>query len=353
MRLAYSHGLHKDMRTASVSPDLAIRGARVWWTIYTLDRRLGSTFGAPPGIRDEDMTIPLPALLDQSAEGNAHHIHVKICQVLGRVVTTVYSNEEMFKRVFLSTVQGVLRGAASLIDELSRFSAQCAGEISRVASHLNLCYHQCIIVASRPFLFHLLSRRLESTNPKQSLRLSSAVKGILQVCIDSAAQSVVVLTQLKAHDLLDVFLPFDLESVFSSALVLVIASAMYPKLLPENNWLDTCYDIFDYMKGKGNAIAGLRKSEVERLVHIRARTQHAQPLHDTSSMENSYRPENVTGDREVAAQATPDATASTEVSHPSLPSLDPFFSEWLMDGGFNETQMMDLADALNPEDMIF
>lgn len=318
-----------------------------------MDRRLASTFGVPPGVRDEDMTIPLPAMLDQTAEVGAHDIHVKICRVLGRVVTTVYSNEETFKKVFLSTVQEVLRGAASLIDELSRYSAGCAGEVSRVASHLNLCYHQCIILASRPFLFHLLSRRLESINPKQSLRLSSAVKGILQVCIDSAAQSVGILTQLKDHDLLDVFLPFDLESVFSSALVLVITSALYPKLLPENDWLNTCYNILDYMKERGNAIADLRRSEVERLVHIRCRTQIGEQLPNVSSFENGHLPGAVVGDHELTAQPTPDPTSATEISHPSLPSLDPFFDELFTDVGFNETQMMDLANALNPEDMVF
>ena len=42
----------------------------------------------------------------------------------------------------------VLKGAASLSAELQKFTQSCFGEISRVASHLNLAYHQ---VSLRPF----------------------------------------------------------------------------------------------------------------------------------------------------------------------------------------------------------
>lgn len=58
------------------------------------------------------------------------------------ISAAVYSSEEAFKKAFLSTVQEVLRGAGSLIGELARFSDSSAGEISHVAAHVNLSYHQ-------------------------------------------------------------------------------------------------------------------------------------------------------------------------------------------------------------------
>lgn len=57
-------------------------------------------------------------------------------------IAAVYGIEETLKKTFLSTAQEVLRGAASLADELTQFSESCVGEISRVAAHLNLAYRQ-------------------------------------------------------------------------------------------------------------------------------------------------------------------------------------------------------------------
>lgn len=76
---------------------------------------------------------------------------------------------------------------------------------------------QCILVTSRPVLFYALKQRLEGSAGSQSRPMSSTMKGLIQVCIDSATQIVSILAQLKQHDLLGKELVGEAHSTDSDA----------------------------------------------------------------------------------------------------------------------------------------
>lgn len=86
--MAQSHGLHTDMQANAVGPDLVRRGRRVWWTVYTLDRKMSSSMGVPNSLHDEDVTTPLTTSMDSEINPTGQILHVKICQVLGKVVSS-------------------------------------------------------------------------------------------------------------------------------------------------------------------------------------------------------------------------------------------------------------------------
>lgn len=321
MRVAISHGLHWDVQAQDVGENSVHRCRRIWWTVYALDRRLSAICGSPNSLRDEDITTPL--LPD--ASDPAFYLGVRISQLFGNVLSTVYSVDGKLVKKFSATVHTTLRGIAVLSDELAAYSDQCFGEVSRAAAHLNLAYHQCIILTTRPFLFALLQRRLANEHTASSFRLTASAKGLVQVCIDSAMQVLTILSNLKQHDLIDAFLPFDLDSASSAAFVLLMAANIHPKLVPTRDWLDTAYDVFDIMTSKGNALASLRKSEVEEL---------------DAKLRSSTKTKDQDDDAEDASHITP-------VDHASLPSLgDPFFDQWNQDDGLSGEQIMTLADEL-------
>lgn len=89
--MAQLHGLHTDMQASSVGADLVNRGRRVWWTVYTLDRKLSSSMGLPNSLHDRDVTAPSTpvAITDATSLGQA--IHVRICQLLGRIINSELS----------------------------------------------------------------------------------------------------------------------------------------------------------------------------------------------------------------------------------------------------------------------
>jgi hypothetical protein len=64
----------------------------------------------------------------------------------------------------------------------------------------------------------------------------------------------------------ETFLPFDLESVFVSTVILLIGPAIDPRLLESHpSWLEKAYAIFDEMIGDGNQVATFRRSELQQL----------------------------------------------------------------------------------------
>lgn len=321
MRVAISHGLHWDVQAQDVGEKSVHRCRRIWWTVYALDRRLSALCGTPNSLRDEDITTPL------SPEDNdpAFLLGIKISRLFGDVLYTVYSVDGKLAKKFYASVQASLRAIAVLSDELATYSNQCFGEVSRAAAHLNLAYHQCIILTTRPFLFALLQRRLANEHTASSFRLTASAKGLVQVCIDSAMQILTILSNLKQHDLIDAFLPFDLDSAVSAAFVLLMADNVHPKLLPNRDWLEIAYDVFDIMTSKGNALAPIRRSEVEEL---------------DAKLRLPSRPK----EKEVE---NGDQSHVTPVDHASLPSLgDPFFDQWNQDDGLSGEQIMSLADEL-------
>lgn len=321
MRVAISHGLHWDVQAQDVGEKSVHRCRRIWWTVYALDRRLSALSGTPISLRDEDITT----LLSLENNDPTFFLGVKISRLFGDVLYSVYSVDGKLAKRFYATVQSTLRAIAVLSDELSSYSAQCFGEVSRSAAHLNLAYHQCIILTTRPFLFALLQRCLVNDKTPTSFKLTTSAKGLVQICIDSAMQILTILSNLIQHDLIDAFLPFDLDSASSAAFVLLMAANIHPKLLPSRDWLDIAYNVFDTMTSRGNALAAIRRSEVEeldtKLDYPGKFKQHQMELTDQSHI--------------------------TPADHASLPSLgDPFFDEWNQDDGLSGEQIMSLADEL-------
>ncbi|KAJ4304925.1 hypothetical protein N0V90_000453 [Kalmusia sp. IMI 367209] len=64
----------------------------------------------------------------------------------------------------------------------------------------------------------------------------------------------------------DVFIPFDLESTWSAALVLLITPVVDPSLFRDTeDSLQTAFDILSDMAAVGNSVAACRKAELEQL----------------------------------------------------------------------------------------
>jgi hypothetical protein len=54
----------------------------------------------------------------------------------------VYSSQNELNNTFVMKARTVLKGVGSLSAKLKTFSESCFGEISRIASHVSLAYHQ-------------------------------------------------------------------------------------------------------------------------------------------------------------------------------------------------------------------
>ena len=88
MRMALVEGWHRALPVEQLGEKMVERCSNIWWTVYILDRRFASLIGSPNSVNDEDMTAMLWDLQSCSQEAAALSLHVKISQVITRVVNS-------------------------------------------------------------------------------------------------------------------------------------------------------------------------------------------------------------------------------------------------------------------------
>ncbi|KAJ4024621.1 hypothetical protein NW766_000860 [Fusarium irregulare] len=337
VRMAQSHGLHTDIRSTSVGDQLAHYGHRLWWTVYTLDRKLSSLMGIPNGTLDDHISAPVPQISEDDIHTSALAIHIKISQLLGSIAITVYGPRATVKDSFMSTIRNVLRGITKLSEDLSTFSSRSFGEISRVSAHLHLQYNQCIILTVRPLLFHLYKQKAESYGSNSESTLQPSIAEFIEVLTGSAVQVANILSQLKQHGVLDILLPFDLETAYSAAFVLVMTSELGAKHPMYEISLAALFEVFDTMIVAGNLLATSRKAEVEELADSLRRQFHPDINKDASASGT------------MTADQPQGATFASQFGLPSLGGI--LFDGWNPEDSHLNSQIEGLADSLTMEEL--
>ncbi|KAF4155544.1 hypothetical protein CNMCM8927_008600 [Aspergillus lentulus] len=165
------------------------------------------------------------------------------------------------------------------------------------------------------------------TQKSHSIPLTPAVASLIQSCVDSAQTVLRVLRVIGDEDLLEAFLPFQLEDAFSSAFLLHVIRVVAPSLL-HDSWCDDIQCILDKMILKGSSVAPLRKLELTQLEQL---LTPLTPIYDPLMVPQQ------TDDPEGRAGGL--ATASEE------PGWDFFDAD--MSVGISPTQLLDLAAQLD------
>ncbi|KAJ5834501.1 hypothetical protein N7447_000527 [Penicillium robsamsonii] len=269
MRIAMAQGMHTNMPVEDLGHDMVQRSGKIWWTIYILDREMTSLMGLPQSISDRYVQTQLPTFADPS-ETMSLGMHIKLSQIIAEVNSTIYVANGRINRTFLLSTKAALANIAGLADELREsfpLHLDPVKGVSRTSAYLHLQYHQCIILATRPLLFCFLKIRFESPEScSESLNASRNVRSLMQMCLESAQHIISILSNLQSQGLLETFLPFDLESVFVSTIILLMGPSIDPRLLESHpNWLEKAYAIFDEMIRDGNQVASFRRSELQQL----------------------------------------------------------------------------------------
>ncbi|EQB55386.1 hypothetical protein CGLO_04700 [Colletotrichum gloeosporioides Cg-14] len=274
-RIAMTQGLHREPLQGLLSDAEANRLRCIWWTIYILDRKLSSLMGAPNSIQDSDITVHLPRSDPAVQKYKALSLHVVLSKLHAKVLNTVYGVDGKLDPSFLKNIQEVLRDMARLAPQLTagfEFKLNNSEPASRVSATLNLCYHQCVVLATRPLLMCLLQDVLARRDHSQR-NLASPIKALLKTSSDSATKSLRILSTLQTQHLLETFLPFDLEQTFSSAFVLKLMTSIPGLPDREGNHMKDAFEILDTMIARGNVVARFRKEELEKLQEILRLTQ--------------------------------------------------------------------------------
>ncbi|KAJ5560885.1 transcriptional regulator family: Fungal Specific TF [Penicillium sp. DV-2018c] len=299
-------GIHRHVPEELGGPDLSKRCRTIFWVVYLLDREFSALVGAPSSIRDEDITVKLPAKMDNSVEHVNLTLHVRLSRLMATILTTVYGVGNYFDDTLVRSTQSVIYSMAELSHDLTEFlNTYFHGLISRaskMAIRLMLAHHHCVVLTTRPLVMcalHMHIEHMERTQRQTSqiIALAPPVASLLQCCADSAQTILQTLRTLADDDLLDAFLPFQIEGTFSAAFVLYLIRSITPSLISSGTWCDNLECVLDKLIAKGNLAAPLRKLELSQLEQLLAPLTPTaandslppDPQHETDEMgENSY-----------------------------------------------------------------
>ncbi|CAI7628261.1 unnamed protein product [Penicillium palitans] len=262
------HGYHTDLSTRFTNEQGLVRCQNIWWTVYILERQISVLMGTPLSISDNDINTSLPLFPDSPLKTATLLIHVKLSKAFSRIVNALYRDTGDMESTFVKSTQEVLQRVADVASELrENFPVPDQGAlsgISRVSGYLNLLYHQCIVLATRPFLFMLVEIRAKGTDPQTEV--PAPIQLLLQICLESAKKTSQILGSLQEQNLLECFLPFDLESTVSAGLVVTMASLVdLPLIANRKSYLDMLLSVLDRMIDHGNLIALDKKSKIHQL----------------------------------------------------------------------------------------
>ncbi|POS75227.1 hypothetical protein DHEL01_v206381 [Diaporthe helianthi] len=271
MRTALAYGMHTDMPVVHLGEPHVQRCRRIWWTVYILDRQMTSLMGLPQSIQDGDVHCRLPVYQGSPKRTASLDLHIKLARLIAEVNNTVYGANGKPNKNFLLSTKAALEHIAVLASELTQTlplrldQGQSVDGVSRMSASLHLLYHQCIVLATRPLVFCCLKIRLESpagSKPSTPDRFGT----VLQMCMEAAQKIIIILENLQAQGLLEIFLSLDLDPLYVSSTVLLVAAAVDKGLLVDrDDWVRRSLALLEDIESSGNLIASWRKSEFQRL----------------------------------------------------------------------------------------
>ncbi|OGM39385.1 hypothetical protein ABOM_011804 [Aspergillus bombycis] len=271
LRCCIIEGIHRHVPEELGGPELSQRCQAVFWVVYMLDREFSALMGGPNSIRDEDITVRLPAEVAYSVENANLTLHVRLARLMAQILTTVYGVDSASNGALIRDIQSILHALADLSQDITEFlDSSFHGTISRgskMAVRLMLAQHHCVVLTTRPLVMCALNMHIDSAErqPSQGICLSPPVASLLQCCADSAQTILQTLRSLADDDLMDAFLPFQVEHASSSAFVLYLIRSIAPSLIANESWCDNLDCVIEKLISKGNLAAPLRKLELRHL----------------------------------------------------------------------------------------
>ncbi|KAL4883676.1 hypothetical protein BJY04DRAFT_226387 [Aspergillus karnatakaensis] len=246
LRAAYAVGIHrKDANSLFTARERRAR-ERVWKSLRMMDLFLSASLGRPPATSDFDYDLREDEIRRGSniPQEQISTTVVSLCRIFERVLTEVY----MRQVVSITVAENISNQHRTWVRTLPTFLQMQTERLetksleeSLAAAHVFGSYYWSIILLTRPFLIFWVSqyvRNKRDTSTAPEIRNStgngtSRLSLFADACVYSAIRNLNIIEGLSRYSNLPRRLPFLINSVFNSAVVLGAAFfADYDNLLP-------------------------------------------------------------------------------------------------------------------------
>ncbi|KAJ5218266.1 uncharacterized protein N7498_000365 [Penicillium cinerascens] len=246
LRAAYAVGIHrKDANALFCGRERRAR-ERVWKSLRMMDLFLSASLGRPPATSDYDYDIrdDVSASVDQqrdlTPDQQLSAAVTSLCRIFERILTDVYMKQVISINVaeaISNQHRAWVRTLPTVLKMQTEPSDNKPMEDSLAAAHVFGSYYWSIILLTRPFLVYRVAQYVKSkADPNASSDAksgSSRISLFADACVYSALRGLDVVDDLGRFESLPRRLPFLINSVFNSAVVLGAAFfADYDNLLP-------------------------------------------------------------------------------------------------------------------------
>lgn len=229
VRAAYALGLHRRDISALYPPSEYRARERLWKAMRVLDLFLSASLGRPPSTSETR---------DTAAEDN-YSASNDLCLIFEHILTRVYANRTVSPEA-LSRISDLHRGwTGRFLGGLKTDSIQLdeqlhtqMGQMPNIGLiHLKEAYYWTIMLLSQPFLVDMVSSHIakkksccDTSNRDLTSSPLSLPRDILaQACVDSAIRTIDLTGIFLSSKHPPTRLPFVVNSVFVSTLVLCLA----------------------------------------------------------------------------------------------------------------------------------
>ncbi|RDW94058.1 fungal specific transcription factor domain-containing protein [Aspergillus mulundensis] len=231
LRLAVSHGYHRQSSTARFLQSEATHINRLWWSIYHQERRLAAATGSPPGISDALIEQPLPTDSIGFTPAAPMRTSIKLARVYGQVMTVLYGSTPQAEDTFISNVQSIIRSLYDISDEIPMELAtgmpRLGNDLSlRTSAALHLMFYQALLLTIRPVMLHIAQLILSGNPPQPGILYSSPIGKLCRTCTEAARRLLKTLTALRQNKCLALFGFFDFDGIFSVTFIMILTAIL-------------------------------------------------------------------------------------------------------------------------------
>ncbi|OQV04693.1 Fungal specific transcription factor domain-containing protein [Cladophialophora immunda] len=221
VRAAYALGLHRSDIAGLFTPAEIKTRERVWKVMRILDLFMGASLGRPPSTEETRNTE-----LDENYSPS-----VDLCAIFEKILTDIYAKRMISTDTVQKISQHHRRWTAhfqtGLDTDRIKDEEFLEGRLPNIGLiHVQEAYYWTIILLTRPFFVEYVSSRiaLKSQNCGDGERspdpLRSSHRIQVHACVNSAISTVNMLRKLLGFDGIPKRLPFVVNSIFVSGLVL-------------------------------------------------------------------------------------------------------------------------------------
>lgn len=259
LRLSLILGLHRNLPEGfAISPVEREHRVRLWWSVYTMDRLTSSKLGHPVTVRDIDVDVNLPSMdglspSEQEEFSDPGHLvaHLQLARIIGDIISDIYGRSRL-DHAFIRSVHQILKNLHSWAEALpDSVRLSLTGHATRNVASLHLCFNQCVILTTRPILFHVFKSQFQETASGGRPEPSPLTSALAEACIHASRSSNGLLAQLWVEGGMTIFGYFDAQYLFSSTIILLMSSALHHSEA-DRDAVETASDIMQSMVHDGN-----------------------------------------------------------------------------------------------------